>query len=190
MDVPSFEEDTFVVLVSVKEFVDEMVEVDSFSVDGSVVDVNTSVEDTVTEVTFAEDNWSDVKTLYVEGTTVVNGLLSDTVFVEVLEILGVVVLAAFVAGSTVVWLFEDEDNTTAGDVKEEPSFAAVERLVPGDEIPLLLPSVAVVFVVVESPVTAFAVDVELSAEVVPSTVSLLTVVEPTLLAVEFELFTR
>lgn len=188
MDVPSLE-DTLRVLVSVKAFVDEMVEVDSFPVDGRVVDVNASVEDTVPVVTFEDDSFSFVMTLYVEGTTVVNGKPSDTALVEVLVLLEAVVLAAFVVGLPVDWLFEDKEITTAGDVKEEPSFAAVERLVPGDEIPLLLGSVAVVFDVVEAPVTRFAVDVELPTEVVPS-VLLLTVVEPTLLELEFEFFTR
>lgn len=184
MDVPSLE-DTLMVLASVKAFVDEMVEVDSFSVDGRVVDVNASVEDTVPVVTFEDDSCS----LYVEGATVVNGKLSDTLLVEVLVLLEAVVLAAFIADLPVDWLFEDEETTTAGDVKEEPSFGAVERLLPGDEIPLLLGWVAVVFDVVETPVTGFAVDVELPTEVVPS-VLLLTVVEPTLLALEVEFFTR
>lgn len=183
MDVPSLE-DTLMVLVSVKAFVDEMVEVDSFSVDGRVVDVNASVEDTFPVVTFEDDSCSVVMTLYVESATVVNGKLSDTVLVEVL-----VLLAAFVVDLPVDWLFEDKEITTAGDVKEEPSFAAVERLVSGDEIPLLLGSVAVVFDVVETPVTGFAVDVELPSEVLPS-VLLLTVVEATLLALEFDFFTR
>lgn len=183
VDVPSLE-DTFMVLVSVKAFVGEMVEVDSFSVDGRIVDVNASVEDTVPEVTFEDDSCSVVKTLYVEGATVVNGKLSDTVLVEVL-----VLIVAFVVELPVDWLFEDEEITTAGDVKEETFFAAVERLVPGDEIPLLLGSVDVVFDVVEAPVTGFAVDVELPTEVVPSVLPL-TVVEPTLLALEFEFFTR
>lgn len=184
MDVPSLE-DTLMVLVSVKAFVDEMVEVDSFS-----VGVNASVEDTVPVVTFEDDSCSVVMTLYVECATVVKGKLSDIALVEVLVLLEVVVLAAFVVDLPVDWLFENEDITTAGDVKEEPSFAAVERLVPGDGIPLLLGSVAVVFDVVETPVTGFAVDVELPTEVVPVVVSLLTVVEPTLLALEFEFFTR
>lgn len=176
--------------MSVKVFVDEMVEVDSFSVDGRVVDVNASVEDTVPVVTFEDDSFSVVMTLFVEGAIVGNGKLSDTVLVEVLVLLEAVVIAAFDVDLPVDRLFEDEEITTAGDVKEEPSFAAVERLVPGDGIPLLLGSVAVVFDVVETPVTGFAVDVELPTEVVPVVVLLLTVVEPTLLALEFEFFTR
>lgn len=145
--------------------------------------------DTVTEVRFEEDNRSVVMAPCVEGATVDNALL-DTVFDEVLAILATVVLAALVTDLTVDWLFEDEDTTTTGDAKEERSFAAVVRLVPRVEIPLLLASVAVVFDAGESPVTGFAVDVELSAVVVPSIVLLSTVVEPTSLAVEFELFTR
>lgn len=189
-DVPS-KEDTLLVLVSVKVFVEEIVDVDSISDDGSVVDVNDFVENTVSEVTFEDDNWSDVKASYEDGTTVVNSLLSDAVSGEVLVIAEAVVLVAFFVDLTDDWLFEDEENTTAGDVREEDSFfAAVESLVPGDEIPLLLLSVAVVFDVVKSPVTRLEVDVELSAEVLPSTVLLLTVVELTLLASEFELFTR
>lgn len=188
MAVPSLE-DTLMVLVSVKAFVDEMVEVDSFPVDCRVVDVNASVEDTVPVVTFEDDSCSVVMILYVEDVTFVNGKLSDTVFVEVLVLLEAVILAAFFVVLPVDWLFEDEEITTAGDVKEEPSFAAVERLVPGDEIPLLLASVAVVFGVVETPVTGFAVDVELPTEVIPS-VLLSTVVEPTSLSLEFESFTR
>lgn len=188
MDVPSLE-DILIVFASVKAFVDEMVEVDSFSVDGREVDVNASVEDTVPVVTFEDDSCSLVMTLYVESATVVNGKLSDTVLVEVLVLLEEVVLVEFVVDLPVDWLFEDEEFTTAGDVKEESSFAAVERLVPGDEIPLLLGSVGVVFDVVETPVTGFAGDVELPTEVVPS-VLLLTVVEPALLALEFEFFTR